>query len=111
MIKKYSRLIVDTRGRYQSESNVIRVVFQKMSSFTPGTKIKVALIGCGRIARHLSALHDNHKRFQIVALCDADSRSVSAFNDEVVLGDCAHLYSNAPPHIYQLSIFDETFIW
>ena len=33
-------------------------------------------------------------------MCDADSRSVSAFNDEVVLGDCAHLYSNAPPHIF-----------
>ena len=52
-----------------------------MSNKTPiqGRRIRIAIVGCGRIAtNHFSAIDAHKERLQLVAVCDSDPRALQA---------------------------------
>ena len=49
-------------------------MFDRQNS-TKDKRIKIALIGCGRISKkHLQAIESNIDRIQLVALCDTNKK-------------------------------------
>ena len=46
-----------------------------MSKTGSNKKIKIALVGCGRISKnHINAIVNENKRCQLVALCDSSQK-------------------------------------
>ena len=42
------------------------------------TKIRFALVGCGRISsRHFEAIHNNSDKAELVAVCDLDAQKAN----------------------------------
>ena len=55
-----------------------------MEDKTPKKKIKIALIGCGRIAeRHLDAIKFHKESLDLVAICDLDNNRLNYVDDFV----------------------------
>lgn len=57
-----------------------------VSAIDSGRRVRVALVGCGRIARqHVEAIDANHAHAELVALCDNDPRALAAVLPDVPL--------------------------
>ena len=57
-----------------------------MSKKDPNQKIKIALVGCGRISKnHINAIVNENKRCQLVALCDSSQERL--INAQTILKD------------------------
>jgi UDP-N-acetyl-2-amino-2-deoxyglucuronate dehydrogenase len=48
-----------------------------------GRRIRIAVVGCGRIAtNHFNAIESHKERLQLVAVCDSDARALQAAQDK-----------------------------